>query len=166
MTPFCAAAGGADCSDLSCAGCSDLFRKLGLGAAVVQGILIAILVGTDAIKVAEDGANLQNLLICLEMLPASLAMFYAFPHTEYKEDGACPPPHLHLHPLAPAVHGMPRSQAAWGGTAWPCGPWAPHETGATQQRCLPPDGLSDTLCCRPWHGASAGGQRNARHQHP
>eukprot|EP00208_Stichococcus_sp_RCC1054_P005236 CAMPEP_0206140088 /NCGR_PEP_ID=MMETSP1473-20131121/8292_1 /ASSEMBLY_ACC=CAM_ASM_001109 /TAXON_ID=1461547 /ORGANISM="Stichococcus sp, Strain RCC1054" /LENGTH=427 /DNA_ID=CAMNT_0053534099 /DNA_START=327 /DNA_END=1614 /DNA_ORIENTATION=+ len=53
-----------------------------------QGILIAILVGTDVIEEAEDGANLQNLLICLEMLPASLAMFYAFPYTEYKEEGA------------------------------------------------------------------------------
>lgn len=89
----CAAAVRADCSDSSRAGCSDLSRTLRLEAPVLQGILIAILVGTNAIKAAEDGANLQNLLICLEMLPASLAMFYAFPHTEYKEDGACPPPH-------------------------------------------------------------------------
>ena len=52
-----------------------------------QGILIAIMVGTGAMDSAEDGSNLQNLLICLEMLPASIAMFYAFPYTEYTEGG-------------------------------------------------------------------------------
>ena len=54
----------------------------------VQGILLAILVGTGAIASAEDAGNVQNLLICLEMLPASIAMFFAFPHTEYLEGGA------------------------------------------------------------------------------
>ena len=49
--------------------------------------MIAILVGTGALNTAEDGSNLQNLLICLEMLPASIAMFYAFPYTEYTEGG-------------------------------------------------------------------------------
>lgn len=53
-----------------------------------QGILIAILVGTQAIPVAEDGTKLQNLLICLEMLPAAIGMFFAFPYQEYiSEDG-------------------------------------------------------------------------------
>lgn len=50
-----------------------------------QGICIAILVGTEAIEVAEDGTNLQNLLICLEMLPAAIGMFFAFPYLEYKD---------------------------------------------------------------------------------
>jgi len=45
-------------------------------------------VGTGVIRVAEDGVNLQNLLICLEMLPAAIGMFYAFPYTEYKDGGA------------------------------------------------------------------------------
>ena len=49
--------------------------------------MIAILVGTGALDTGEDGSNLQNLLICLEMLPASIAMFYAFPYTEYTEGG-------------------------------------------------------------------------------
>ena len=35
----------------------------------------------------EDGKNLQNLLICLEMLPAVLGMLVAFPYTEYKGSG-------------------------------------------------------------------------------
>ena len=35
----------------------------------------------------EDGKNLQNLLICLEMLPAALGMLVAFPYTEYKGSG-------------------------------------------------------------------------------
>jgi hypothetical protein len=52
-----------------------------------QGILIAILVGTGVIDNAEDGSNLQNLLVCLEMLPAAIGMFYAFPYQEFK-DGA------------------------------------------------------------------------------
>lgn len=50
--------------------------------------MIAILVGTGALSTGEDGSNLQNLLICLEMLPASIAMFYAFPYAEYTEGGA------------------------------------------------------------------------------
>ena len=54
----------------------------------MQGILLAILVGTGAIASAEDAGNVQNLLICLEMLPASIAMFFAFPHSEYLEGGA------------------------------------------------------------------------------
>ena len=54
----------------------------------VQGILIAILVGTGVIDNAEDGSNLQNLLVCLEMLPAAIGMFYAFPYQEFKDGGA------------------------------------------------------------------------------
>lgn len=56
-----------------------------------QGILIAILVGTGALSTGEDGSNLQNLLICLEMLPASIAMFYAFPYSEYTDGGTHQP---------------------------------------------------------------------------
>ena len=54
----------------------------------LQGILIAILVGTGVIDNAEDGSNLQNLLVCLEMLPAAIGMFYAFPYQEFKDGGA------------------------------------------------------------------------------
>lgn len=39
---------------------------------------------------------MQNLLVCLEMLPAAIGMFYAFPHQEYKDGGA--------HEIATAVH--------------------------------------------------------------
>ncbi len=73
------------------------------GSPVAQGILLAILVGTGAIASAEDAGNVQNLLICLEMLPASIAMFFAFPHSEYLEGGAwacdpCRNKHLQCRP--------------------------------------------------------------------
>ena len=54
----------------------------------MQGILIAILVGVGSIPNAEDGRNLQNFIICCEMLPAAIMMFYAFPYNEYKVTGA------------------------------------------------------------------------------
>lgn len=39
------------------------------------------------LKTVTDGKNLQNFLICVEMLPAALGMLYAFPYTEYKGAG-------------------------------------------------------------------------------
>lgn len=35
----------------------------------------------------RDGKNLQNFLICIEMLGASFGMVIAFPYTEYKSAG-------------------------------------------------------------------------------
>lgn len=52
-----------------------------------QGLFIAILQAAGSIATVEDGKNLQNLLVCLEMLPAALGMLVAFPYTEYKGSG-------------------------------------------------------------------------------
>ncbi|KAK9846283.1 hypothetical protein WJX81_000927 [Elliptochloris bilobata] len=52
-----------------------------------QGLFIAILTVAGVLKTVEDGKNLQNFLICVEMLPAALGMLYAFPYTEYKGAG-------------------------------------------------------------------------------
>ena len=41
-----------------------------------------------SLQTVTDGKNLQNFLICLEMLPAALGMMFAFPYTEYKGQGA------------------------------------------------------------------------------
>ncbi len=54
----------------------------------VQGLFIAILTVAGVLKTVDDGKNLQNFLICVEMLPAALGMLYAFPYTEYKGAGA------------------------------------------------------------------------------
>jgi hypothetical protein len=35
----------------------------------------------------EEGSNIQNWLLCVEMLPAAVFMLFAFPHTEYKVAG-------------------------------------------------------------------------------
>lgn len=50
----------------------------------LQGLFVAFLVGGGAIATVRDGKNLQNFLICVEMLPAALGMLFAFPYTEYK----------------------------------------------------------------------------------
>ena len=54
----------------------------------MQGLFIAILTVAGVLKTVDDGKNLQNFLICVEMLPAALGMLYAFPYTEYKGAGA------------------------------------------------------------------------------
>jgi hypothetical protein len=53
----------------------------------VQGLGIAILVGTGAIPSAGDGNNVQNFLICAEMLPAAICMLFAFPWRDYAAGG-------------------------------------------------------------------------------
>ena len=53
----------------------------------VQGLFISFLVGGGAIDTVRDGKNLQNFLICLEMLLASFGMLIAFPYSEYKNAG-------------------------------------------------------------------------------
>ena len=35
----------------------------------------------------EDGVNLQNWLLCVEMLPAAIFMLFAFPYAEYAAAG-------------------------------------------------------------------------------
>ena len=54
------------------------------GFCCLQGLFVAFLVGGGAIDTVQDGKNLQNFLICCEMLPAALGMLFAFPYTEYK----------------------------------------------------------------------------------
>lgn len=53
----------------------------------MQSLFISILSGAGVIESTEDGKNLQNFLITLEMLPASIFMLYAFPYTDYKASG-------------------------------------------------------------------------------
>ncbi|KAK9819743.1 hypothetical protein WJX72_001824 [[Myrmecia] bisecta] len=53
-----------------------------------QGLGVAMLVGANVIHSADDGKNLQNFIICVEMLPASIFMIWAFPYSEYKGTGA------------------------------------------------------------------------------
>lgn len=55
---------------------------------LLQSLFISILSGAGVIKSTEDGKNLQNFLITVEMLPASIFMLYAFPYTDYKASGA------------------------------------------------------------------------------
>jgi hypothetical protein len=55
-----------------------------------QGLFIALLVGAGVIPTVVDGKNLQNFMICCQMLPASIAMLFAFPYQEYKGSGTNP----------------------------------------------------------------------------
>ncbi len=59
-----------------------------------QGLFIAILQAAGSLQTVADGKNLQNLLICLEMVPAAIGMMFAFPYTEYKGQGARAYPHF------------------------------------------------------------------------
>ena len=80
----------------------------------MQGLLIAILQAAGIVVTVEDGKNLQNLLICLEMLPAALGMLVAFPYTEYKGSGELPA--FLLIALAAgsgAIQASRHSSAAW-----------------------------------------------------
>lgn len=45
---------------------------------------MSVLVGIGVINSVTEGKNLQNFLICVEMLPAAVCMFFAFPYFEYK----------------------------------------------------------------------------------
>lgn len=53
-----------------------------------QGIAISMICSWGKIKDPSDGKALQNFMICLEMIGASVMMLYAFPHTEYNIGGA------------------------------------------------------------------------------
>lgn len=52
-----------------------------------QGLFVSIAVGTGLVPSAAAGNNVQNFLICIEMLPAAVFMLFAFPWKEYL-DGA------------------------------------------------------------------------------
>lgn len=52
-----------------------------------QGLLISICVGSGIIATSADGNNLQNWLICVEMLPAAICMLFAFPWQDYAGAG-------------------------------------------------------------------------------
>jgi len=52
-----------------------------------QSILCAALVSRGALEDGEDGRALQNVLICCEMIVASIMMLYAFPSSVYAADG-------------------------------------------------------------------------------
>lgn len=73
----------------------------------MQSLFISILSGAGVIKTTDDSKNLQNFLIACEMLPASIFMLWAFPYTDYKSSGTCPPCTLspaQLHIVASAMH--------------------------------------------------------------
>ena len=59
---------------------------------VLQSLLVSILSGVGALATTEDQKNLQNFLICVEMLPAAVGMLFAFPYHEYKGTGEQAPP--------------------------------------------------------------------------
>jgi len=48
-----------------------------------QGLFVAICVGTGLVPSAQAGNNVQNFLICVEMLPAAICMLFAFPWSDY-----------------------------------------------------------------------------------
>jgi len=48
-----------------------------------QGLFVAICVGTGLVPSASDGNNVQNFLICVEMLPAAICMLFAFPWSDF-----------------------------------------------------------------------------------
>ncbi|KAH9320119.1 hypothetical protein KI387_021888, partial [Taxus chinensis] len=50
-----------------------------------QGVLVFLAAKSGIIKNAEEAADLQNFIICLEMAIAAIGHLYAFPHKEYAE---------------------------------------------------------------------------------
>lgn len=52
-----------------------------------QGLAISIAVAAGGLASPRAGQNLQNFIICLEMLPASLGMLVAFPAAEFGPPG-------------------------------------------------------------------------------
>ncbi|KFM24701.1 Transmembrane protein 184B [Auxenochlorella protothecoides] len=47
------------------------------------GFFIAICSAAGLVKSAEEGVNIQNFLLCMEMLPAAICMLFAFPYAPY-----------------------------------------------------------------------------------
>ncbi|GMH32994.1 hypothetical protein BSKO_00828 [Bryopsis sp. KO-2023] len=56
-----------------------------------QGLCLSVLASWGVIDSPEDAKDLQNFLICIEMLGAAILLLFAFPHKEYKgTDGPMP----------------------------------------------------------------------------
>ena len=53
-----------------------------------QGVAVGVAVGVGALPGPAAGKAMQNLLLCCEMLPAAVAMAFAFPWREYAGAGA------------------------------------------------------------------------------
>lgn len=49
----------------------------------MQGVLVFLAAKSEFIKSAEEAADLQNFVLCVEMLVAAVGHFYAFPYREY-----------------------------------------------------------------------------------
>jgi hypothetical protein len=52
---------------------------------VLQGVLVFLFAKSGFIRDEEEAALFQNFIICVEMLIAAAAHFYAFPYKEYAE---------------------------------------------------------------------------------
>lgn len=50
---------------------------------LMQGVLVFLAAKSDLIKTTEEAAELQNFIICVEMLIAAVGHLYAFPYKEY-----------------------------------------------------------------------------------
>ena len=50
-----------------------------------QGLFIAIAVGTGSVPSPDDGNNIQNFLICVEMFPAAICICFAFPWRDFAD---------------------------------------------------------------------------------
>ncbi|KAL3696485.1 hypothetical protein R1sor_010561 [Riccia sorocarpa] len=50
-----------------------------------QGVFVSLMVSFRVIRSESESADLQNFLICLEMLAAAVGHLYAFPYKEYAE---------------------------------------------------------------------------------
>ncbi|RRT73267.1 hypothetical protein GW17_00024363 [Ensete ventricosum] len=49
----------------------------------MQGVLVFLAAKSRFIRNAEEAADLQNFVLCVEMLAAAVGHFYAFPYKEY-----------------------------------------------------------------------------------
>lgn len=65
-----------------------LMIKLVVFLSYWQSVLFAVLLGAGVLDSAEHGADLQDLLVCLEMAGAAVGMWFAFPHRPYVVHGA------------------------------------------------------------------------------
>lgn len=52
---------------------------------MLQGVLVFLFAKSGFIRDEEEAALFQNFIICVEMLIAAAAHFYAFPYKEYAE---------------------------------------------------------------------------------
>lgn len=49
----------------------------------MQGVLVFLAAKSGLIKTADEAAEFQNFIICVEMLIAAVGHLYAFPYKEY-----------------------------------------------------------------------------------